>query len=119
MSKAFVKQAVHPNNKETQELSASECNHNDMFMVKAYHCSTRWVSTEVAARALDSKPCLVIHGHDDQIIPLHAGQELANLLQSPLVVIDEASHLVMMEQPRRVALKVLEFIKGLLDKNQL
>jgi pimeloyl-ACP methyl ester carboxylesterase len=57
-----------------------------------------------------NKPCLVIHGQDDQILPIAAAQELANLVNAPLQDISVASHLLMMEQPDKVASILLEFI---------
>jgi pimeloyl-ACP methyl ester carboxylesterase len=110
LNKAFVQQAVHPQNVEIMQLSSNECNHNDMFMAKAYHTQSRWTSTEQVVQVTRNKPCLVIHGQDDQILPIAAAQELANLVNAPLQDISVASHLLMMEQPDKVASILLEFI---------
>ncbi|GKY97019.1 hypothetical protein MPSEU_000660700 [Mayamaea pseudoterrestris] len=110
LNKAFVKQAVHPDNIEIQQLSLDECFHNDMFMAKAYHTQSRWTTPEQAVKVIKNKPCLVIHGADDGIISITAAQELANLLKTPLHDVAMASHLVMMEQPDKVASLILDFI---------
>jgi pimeloyl-ACP methyl ester carboxylesterase len=73
----------------------------------------------------DNLPVLVVHGADDQIISLQTGQALVRALQKlqqhdglarsrrgivELVVVDEARHLVMMEDPAAVSKAVVTFL---------
>ena len=113
LNKAFVQQAVHPRNTKIQQLSLDECQHNVMGIAKAYHTQTQWTRPDRVLQVTHDKPCLVIHGEDDLIIPICAAQELANLLEAPLFAVSVASHLVMMEQPDEVASILWRF---LLDK---
>jgi pimeloyl-ACP methyl ester carboxylesterase len=54
---------------------------------------------------------LVMHGTDDEVIPIHCGQALANELDTDLVSIPNASHMILLEQPQVVAEHVLAFLK--------
>ncbi|MHB8996240.1 MAG: alpha/beta fold hydrolase [Armatimonadota bacterium] len=47
-------------------------------------------------------PALVIHGHDDPIVPLWAGEELARRLQANLQVIPDCGHFPPEEYPAQV-----------------
>ena len=111
LNKAFVQQAVHPLNTEIQQLSSDECNHNSMFIAKAYHTQTQWTPPEQLVQVTNDKACLVIHGEDDLIIPIAAAQELANLVNAPMHAVSVASHLVMMEQPDKVASILWRFLR--------
>lgn len=48
-------------------------------------------------------PALVIHGHDDPIVPLWAGEELASRLHAPLAVLPQCGHFAPEEYPEQVA----------------
>jgi pimeloyl-ACP methyl ester carboxylesterase len=57
-------------------------------------------------------PRLVLHGAEDSIISLSCGQYLANQLDNTeLVVIDHASHAILVEQPKALATSVLQFVQ--------
>ena len=59
-----------------------------------------------------SLPVFVIHGVDDGLVPLKYGQDMANAVPNgTFCPIDEASHLVMIEQADQVAAKVLGFLE--------
>lgn len=47
-------------------------------------------------------PALVIHGHDDPIVPLWAGEELARRLHAPLAVLPDCGHFAPEEYPEQV-----------------
>lgn len=85
-------------------------NKNDMYMCKAWYRQMKWITPEEATRAQGQIPALVIHGEDDGIIPLAAGQYLSDVLHAKLVVISEASHQVMQEKSEEVAEAILTFL---------
>lgn len=61
-------------------------------------------------RAID-QPTLVIHGRDDQVIPLETSQKLSSLIRhARLEVIDCCGHWVQIEYPDRFANLLIEFL---------
>ncbi len=59
-------------------------------------------------------PVLVIHGADDQLIPVHEAELMSQQISnSRLVVISKTGHLLNMEQPDQFNLAVRDFIKSL------
>ncbi len=64
--------------------------------------------------ALIDKPTLVLHGADDQIIPLKEAQTMQAAIQnSQMEVLPEAGHLLNLEQPELFNQAVVGFIKSL------
>jgi 3-oxoadipate enol-lactonase len=62
--------------------------------------------------ALIDKPTLILHGADDQIVPLQEAQSMhAAIRNSHLEVLPDAGHLVNMEQPDLYNKAVIAFIK--------
>lgn len=60
-------------------------------------------------------PTIVVHGEDDQIVPVAEAEEMHDLLpNSDLFIIEEAGHLVSMEQPDVFNGIVAEFLGDLL-----
>jgi pimeloyl-ACP methyl ester carboxylesterase len=60
-----------------------------------------------------TQPTLVLCGADDQMTPLRYAQFLANgIPAASLVVVPNAGHMVMLEQPRMVADHLLNFLQG-------
>jgi pimeloyl-ACP methyl ester carboxylesterase len=114
LTNSFIQLAVHPQHTQLADQIRKDSNTNDMHVAKSYHQSMHW-ATEDHLPPLNgsTRSYLVIHGSHDGAIPVQAGQELANRLQAPFVVIEDASHLVMLEQPEQTARVVLEFIKSL------
>jgi 3-oxoadipate enol-lactonase len=56
-------------------------------------------------------PAVVIHGKDDQIIPVEEAKQMdADLVNSKLVIIPEAGHLPNLEQPRLFNQVLQEFL---------
>lgn len=61
-------------------------------------------------------PTLVIHGHEDQIVPLSEAEEMkAEMKYSKLVIISHAGHLPNLEQPAIFNQAVREYLMGLLN----
>jgi len=59
------------------------------------------------------QPTLVICGTEDQMTPQRYAQFLVNgIPNARLVVVPEAGHMVMLEQPRTVAENLLNFLQG-------
>jgi len=114
MTNAFVDLAVHPQHTELKENIRLESNKNDMYMAKAYHRHVEWASINLLTHL---PPILVVHGAEDGLLSVERGQDVANYLETDLVVIDKASHLVMMEQPKEVASHIVKFVEKVL-KNQ-
>ena len=58
------------------------------------------------------KPCLLIWGREDQVVPLKIGERLASdLPQSKLVVLDRTGHLLPEEKPETVSQLIKDFLK--------
>jgi len=63
-------------------------------------------------------PSLVIHGTDDQLIPLSEGERIKDMIPGArMCVIPEAGHLPNLEQPELFNHAVIEFIKNLNPKD--
>lgn len=101
------------------DAARKDCNANDMWVVQQYYKSNRWLSSSEAKEIipLQTTPCLVVHGATDKIIPIKSGQFVANQLQSELVVVENASHLVLVEQPEVVAKAILNFLSTSIEYN--
>jgi pimeloyl-ACP methyl ester carboxylesterase len=132
MTNAFVEMAVHPDHTALRERVEDASNGNSMRTARAYHRNHKWYT--LPTTDLDV-PILVVHGAEDAIIPVAAGQSLATALSSSLsasgesehaseksqqaaskvefVTVERARHLVMMEQPDEVARAVWKFLRPL------
>ena len=133
MTNSFLKlglaKATSAKNPELLDLVRTECNQNDMFVVKQYYSAMRWVSSFDARQAIGSSsdaaatrsiPSLVIHGIEDGILPVESGQFVANQLQAEsFVAIEHASHLVMIEQPQKVAQAISNFLTSAILKKKM
>lgn len=114
LTNAFIEKGVHPDHVELRQAVRDASNENDMFVAKAFYHHHKWFQ-------LDQNPeiklkSLVLHGIDDGILPVAAGQYLANKLQTELVLVERSSHLVQLEQPSVVAGHVWEFLRPLAQK---
>lgn len=58
-------------------------------------------------------PALVIHGHDDPIVPLWAGEELARRLNAPLAVLPECGHFAPEEYPDQVTALIAKALESI------
>lgn len=115
LTEGFLQMAVHPDHVALKEAIRSDSNANDMRVAQAYHRHMEWAGEDHVKNsiaALGNVPTLILHGADDGVIPVECGQHLHNLLlpKSEFVVIDRASHLVMIEQPDRAAQEAFAFI---------
>jgi len=112
LTASFLKMGFSPTtHKEQPELVAQAKlanNQNDMQTCIYYYQSHDWFDK----LPLDSLPSrnLVLHGIDDELVPIHCGQVLANHLGTELVSIPNSSHMVLIEQPTKVAQHILQFV---------
>lgn len=125
LTEAFLQMAVHPKHTDVLEAARVDSNRNNTRVAKYYHTQHHWADASELQRLVENHntaaaaaiKILLVHGAVDGVIPLECAQDLHNMLLqqssndiSELVVIDEASHLVMIEQPAQVAVYVLPFL---------
>lgn len=114
MTEEFVKMSVHRDNVELREEVRKSSNQNDMALARNYHRNMHWATIDYLD-TIREVPALIIHGKDDGILPLECGQFLADQLPlSTFVIIDQASHLVMLEQPEKVGEEMLRFLQKIM-----
>jgi len=59
-------------------------------------------------------PTIIMHGNDDQLIPIQAAEDMHNAIQnSRLLIIPEAGHLLNLEQPQVFNQTVREFLRSI------
>jgi len=130
LTESFLQRAVYHSDETALILEAARAasNQNDMAVAKAYHTNHRWVEASELqclrsspspspkqSKQQDGMHVLIVHGADDGIVPVQCAQHLQNELDNAaLVVLDRASHLVMVEAPDRVAEHVFPFLVNLL-----
>jgi pimeloyl-ACP methyl ester carboxylesterase len=119
LTKSFTHNAYHP--KTDLELirdAVSENNANNMYAAKGYHTNHLWATREECG-ALHDVPTIILHGMDDRIIPLEAGENMADLVKAKkFIKLQNSRHQVMEEQPQEVATYIVEFINELLKRTQ-
>ena len=113
--------------KDLLEQARIDSNANSMFVCQCLYQSHDWVTSATLNEVLlrrrviqnddndrgdvpDALPRLVIHGIEDQIIPISSSQHIANALETDLVSVENASHLVIAEQPVLVSESIYQFI---------
>lgn len=113
MTLSFVNSAIHPKHTWLRNECLNSSNANSMFMVRSFYRQTQWCSLDEARSVVGDRPCLVVHGVDDGVLPLPYGQALTNAIgeRADLFAVDQASHLVMIEQADRVAQRLLDFLE--------
>lgn len=59
------------------------------------------------------KPCLLIWGREDRVVPLKVGERLtADLPQSQLIILEQTGHLLPEEEPEKVSHLIKDFLKS-------
>lgn len=113
MTLHFTKLAIHPKHTWLRQACLAGSNANSCFMIRSFYRQTIWATMDdVVQVATPSVPVLAIHGADDGILPLKYAQQLVNAVPNgELRVVDEASHLVMMERADDVATTVLDYLQ--------
>lgn len=116
MTEEFVKISVHSEHTELREEVRKSSDRNDMAIARNYHRNMHWATVD-DVNSIREVPALIIHGRDDGILPLECGHHLAEQLPtSTFVVVDQASHLVMLEQPEKVGEEILRFLSRCFHK---
>lgn len=114
LSEAFVTAAIH--DPELREKALEISKKNDMKMCRAFYRQQKWATVEDAL-SIKSVPALVIHGEQDQIMPLAAGKHLHDSLpKSEFCVVPDASHQVFEEKAPEVAKMIWWFIEAVICK---
>jgi pimeloyl-ACP methyl ester carboxylesterase len=108
LTNSFVQAAVLDSHTDVQTVVRNDSNANDMWVAKCYHRHTCWAHVDLVQNLpIDH---LVLHGAEDGLLPITAGQDLANRLGTELIAIDQASHMLMLEQPTKMATAVAAFL---------
>ena len=113
LTAGFVDLAYHSDTESAvKEKAVVFNNRNDIFVARAYQRAHHWSTKEECESVRASRiPVCVVHGKDDKIVPCEAGEELADAVgASDRVWVDEASHNIMEERPREVAVAIVSFI---------
>jgi len=158
MTELFLKMGYSKNTHATKPQMISEARHvnnqNSMKTVCQYYNSHDWISQDelreffndfissptptipatngtTGTRRRRNVKVLVVHGVEDQIIPIEKGQIVANVLSLPpttltppattpneeedysnngLIVVEDASHSIMQEQPEVLSKHILQLI---------
>jgi len=126
LTNAFVQKGVHPDHTALCASVRQASNTNNMVVAKFYYHHHDWAdldtvrqvaaNTSANSKLKKTASFLVLHGASDGIIPVEAGQALANALSTELVLVDNVSHLIMLERPRAVAELVWNFLEPLCQK---
>lgn len=116
LTNEFIRMAVHPSHPDVQELIRHGSLQNDMGTAQQLHANTQWATVEdLQSSPIQHVPALVLHGVQDRIIPVECAQHLANhLSNSKLVLLEDTSHMVMLERPTDVAKEIMLFLNSLL-----
>jgi len=128
LTQSFLHMGFSPNTHRTNPTLIATAkdsnNQNDMSIVCRYYQSHDWMTAEeiVALRLPDpqdshpQRPPFILHGEDDQILPVQCGQDLCNAwggvhaTHVPLTIIPNASHMVLVEQPQNVAQLIYQYL---------
>ncbi|XP_028857085.1 protein ABHD8-like [Denticeps clupeoides] len=111
MSWSFLKAGfAHQGAKEKQLLKESNAFNVSSFVLRAMMSGQYWPEGDEVYHAELTVPILLVHGMCDKFVPVEEDQRMAEiLLLAFLKVIDEGSHMVMMECPDIVNTLLHEF----------
>jgi pimeloyl-ACP methyl ester carboxylesterase len=105
------KQRQQQRQQQQQRTLSSNTSNNASSLATTTTTTTCSTAENIWINRILPIPRLVVHGAEDSIIPLSCGQYLANQLDTELVVIDHASHAILVEQPKALATSVLTFVQ--------
>ncbi|NQU27575.1 MAG: alpha/beta hydrolase [Candidatus Marinimicrobia bacterium] len=110
LSKNFAAGAFHPDtDPEFVKKERASSDKNPMWMMKALFNGMRYDGEKNLANL--SIPIRIINGEADKFTTVALGQKLAKELpRGEFFEVKQASHLVMMEQPKQVNRLILDFI---------
>mmetsp|Transcript_12231 Transcript_12231/g.15874 ORF Transcript_12231/g.15874 Transcript_12231/m.15874 type:complete len:295 (+) Transcript_12231:19-903(+) len=118
LSRDFVRRAYTSSaSQKLKDGCLALCNQNPMFMCKAFYQQAKWIKEDKIRFIPD--PALIIHGKDDQILPLSGAEKLSKTLpMSKIEVIENASHLVIEEHPEKVVSLVENFLGEVIEERK-
>ncbi|XP_029815778.1 protein ABHD8 [Manacus vitellinus] len=97
--------------KEKQLLKEGNAFNVSSFVLRAMMSGQYWPEGDEVYHAELAVPVLLVHGMHDKFVPVEEDQRMAEiLLIAFLKVIDEGSHMVMMECPETVNTLLHEFV---------
>ncbi|CAM5126256.1 unnamed protein product [Natator depressus] len=97
--------------KEKQLLKEGNAFNVSSFVLRAMMSGQYWPEGDEVYHAELTVPVLLVHGMHDKFVPVEEDQRMAEiLLMAFLKVIDEGSHMVMMECPETVNTLLHEFL---------
>ena len=113
MRKTFLARAYHQETRaEVLEEAANSCDHNDMYMCKAFYRQFQWAPTDIITSV--TTPALLIHGASDNIVPLEgetgARSLCSKLSNAELYIVDKGAHQVMQERPDECCDVIFKFL---------
>ncbi|KAG7487914.1 hypothetical protein MATL_G00028620 [Megalops atlanticus] len=101
---------AHQGAKEKQLLKDGNAFNVSSFVLRAMMSGQYWPEGDEVYHAELTVPILLVHGMHDKFVPIEEDQRMAEiLLLAFLKVIDEGSHMVMMECPETVNTLLHEF----------
>jgi pimeloyl-ACP methyl ester carboxylesterase len=116
LTRMFLKQGfaqkTHTCQPELIAQAQQSSGHNDMQVVRYYYRSHDWFLDLTGFTNYRGTKFLVLHGRDDEIIPIRIGQIVANQLGTNLVSVEDARHMVHQERPEIVAGNVFRFMSN-------
>ncbi len=119
LTKIFLRlgfaRVTHSEKPQLIQDAKSANNRNDMNIVRQYYQAHDWLQdlADVQKYYYERRICrppLILHGIQDEVIPILCGQDLANRWNVPLISVPDASHMVFLEQPTIVAGHVFEYM---------
>ncbi|KAH9524826.1 Protein abhd8 [Bulinus truncatus] len=106
----FYKGAFHKS--KTPFISKKEAFNIPAYVLQSIMNGQDWPDGDELFHNWLTCPCLLIYGAEDQLVSLSDEEEMAQVIfDSQLVVIKDASHMVMVEAPDEVNLIIENFIK--------
>ncbi|KAG9332214.1 hypothetical protein JZ751_015505 [Albula glossodonta] len=101
---------VHKGAREKQLLKEGNAFNVSSFVLRAMMSGQYWPEGDEVYHAELTTPILLVHGMHDKFVPIEEDQRMAEiLLMAFLKVIEEGSHMVMMECPETVNTLLHEF----------
>lgn len=112
--------ATHTKHPQMIQDAKHANNRNDMNIVRRYYQSHDWCFDlsdiqigyygTTGEPSSSRRPPLVLHGIEDQVIPIQCGQDLANKWKTEIITVPDASHMILLEQPDTLATHVLGYM---------
>jgi len=112
IAKTFNALAFHPNTDKALINSENEkSSKNPLYILKALLRQIKACPTKDELQMLDL-PCLIIYGKSDKLTPPEQGHQLcASLKNATYKLLDNSSHMLMLEQPQELNTLIETFLQ--------